>query len=54
MIFLKKSGFGEFEFRQTLFEPIDKITTKDPVRDGYGGGSFVVVRATKIKDYKSH
>lgn len=47
MAFLQKSGFRKFELRQTLFEPLDKITDKEPVREGYGDGSFVAVRATK-------
>jgi len=51
---LGKSGSGNFIFRQTLFKPIEEIKEAEPVRKGHGGGSFIVVRATRIKDCKSH
>ena len=45
---LEKAGFGSFEFRQTLFQPLDEMTEIDTLRAGYGKGSFVVVRGVKI------
>ena len=44
---LRKTGFGEFHFSQTIFRNPDKITAIEPVKSGYGEGSFVVVRAQK-------
>jgi SAM-dependent methyltransferase len=42
---LEQAGFGRFEFRQTLFGPLEELEEVEPVRQGYGQGSFVVVRA---------
>jgi len=44
---LVRSGFTNFAFRQTLAKPLDKMTEVDPVIEGYGRGSFVVIRAVK-------
>lgn len=44
---LEKAGFGSFGFRQTLFQPLDEMAEIDAVREGYGEGSFVVVRGVK-------
>ena len=44
---LKKSGFGNFNFTQTIFHNPVEITDIEPIKDGYGEGSFVVVRAIK-------
>lgn len=44
---LRSAGFGSFEYVQTLFGPLEEIETKDPVRPGYGEGSFVVIKAIK-------
>lgn len=44
---LKSAGFVEFEFRQTLFMPLDQMENPDPVKEGYGQGSFVAVKAGK-------
>jgi SAM-dependent methyltransferase len=44
---LKRAGFADFVFRQTLFKPLGAMVEVDPVKDGYGEGSFVVVRGTK-------
>ncbi len=44
---MRKAGFGQFEYRQTLFTPLDRMESPDPVRHGHGQGSFVVVRASK-------
>lgn len=44
---LKKTGFKDFEFRQTIFNNLDKITQVEKIKEGYGEGSFVVIRAKK-------
>ncbi len=44
---LTKAGFGNFAFSQTLFKPLNEMTDVDPVKEGFGQGSFVVIRGTK-------
>jgi SAM-dependent methyltransferase len=44
---MKRAGFDQFDFRQTLFTPLDRMELPDPVEHGHGRGSFVVVRGTK-------
>lgn len=44
---LKKSGFQNFSFTQTIFHSLAEIKDIEPTRDGYGEGSFVVVKALK-------
>jgi ubiquinone/menaquinone biosynthesis C-methylase UbiE len=44
---LKKTGFKDMEFNQTLFGKLDEIEEVQPPRPGYGEGSFVVVKAIK-------
>jgi SAM-dependent methyltransferase len=44
---LEQAGFGSLEFRQTLFKPLDEMVEIEPVKEGSGQGSFVVVRALK-------
>lgn len=46
---LKLAGFGDFSFRQTIFKPLDQMDDVDAVKEGYGQGSFVVVRGMKEK-----
>ncbi len=41
---LALAGFRGFEFRQTLFHPLDRMEVPDPVREGHGEGSFVAVK----------
>jgi SAM-dependent methyltransferase len=41
---LKQAGFSRFEFRQTLFTPLDQMEGPDQVKEGYGQGSFVVIK----------
>lgn len=43
--YLEKSGFGGFEFNQTIFS--DGDYSKQKFRKGYGDGSFVVIKAFK-------
>lgn len=44
---LLKTGFYDHEIRQTLFMPLDHVAKVEPVRSGYGKGSFVVIKSTK-------
>jgi ubiquinone/menaquinone biosynthesis C-methylase UbiE len=44
---LKAAGFTDFRFTQTIYHPLDEIHEREPVRSGYGAGSFVVIRARK-------
>ncbi|WP_309493383.1 methyltransferase domain-containing protein [Candidatus Hecatella orcuttiae] len=44
---LRKSGFENFHFTQTIFHNLPEITAVEPVEEGHGKGSFVVVRARK-------
>jgi ubiquinone/menaquinone biosynthesis C-methylase UbiE len=44
---LKKTGFKNLEFRQTVFKTLDKIKKVEEAEKGYGEGSFVVIRAQK-------
>jgi len=44
---LKEAGFKNFEFRQTIFNTLDNIDDVEPVKEGYGEGSFIAVRAQK-------
>ncbi|MCD6418792.1 class I SAM-dependent methyltransferase [bacterium] len=44
---LENAGFGDFQLVQTIFRPLSEIDSVEPVRDGYGEGSFVVVGAKK-------
>lgn len=44
---LKEAGFGDFSILQTIFIAPADMKAADPVKPGYGEGSFVVVRGTK-------
>jgi len=44
---LKKSGFNNFTFQQTLFKSLYSISEIEPVKPGYGQGSFVVINSQK-------
>jgi len=44
---LQAAGFTEFEFAQTIYHWPDEIEEPEPIEEGYGDGSFVVVRATR-------
>ncbi|MBI5588714.1 MAG: class I SAM-dependent methyltransferase [Deltaproteobacteria bacterium] len=45
--YLTEAGFRELTFTQTLFKDLKEIKAAEPVKDGYGEGSFVAVRAKK-------
>ena len=48
--YLKESGFKRLKFTQTIFHHLSEIEILEPVKKGYGKGSFVVVRALKPKE----
>ena len=45
---LKKAKFKGFDFSQTIFHNLAEMEGIELVREGYGEGSFVVVRAVKM------
>jgi len=45
--YLKHAGFHQFIFYQTIFSTLNQITKIEPVKQGYGKGSFVVIRGKK-------
>lgn len=45
--FLKKAGFGDFSFVQTIFHDPADIKELEPVKEAYGQGSFAVIKAVK-------
>jgi len=44
---LKKAGFKDFNFTQTIFHNLADIRELEPAKKGYGEGSFVVIKAVK-------
>jgi SAM-dependent methyltransferase len=44
---MRQSGFIEFSFSQTIFRSLSETDDKEPVKLGYGEGSFVVIRGRK-------
>jgi len=47
--YLKKAGFKNLSFTQTIFHRLSAIKKLEPTKEGYGDGSFVVVKAFKPK-----
>ncbi len=45
--YLKKTGFRDFEFYQTIFLSLKEINEVEPTKEGYGEGSFIVIKAIK-------
>lgn len=45
--YLRKAGFKEFNFSQTIFSNITEIKKIENIKEGYGEGSFVVIKAIK-------
>lgn len=45
--FMERAGFGEFRFVQTIFHNPADLKNIEPVKEGYGKGSFVAVKALK-------
>ncbi len=44
---LERAGFKDFAFAQTIFHDLAEIGDVEPVREGYGEGSFVVMKGLK-------
>ncbi len=44
---LEKAKFKKFSFTQTVFSGLDKVKEEETAIDGYGKGSFVVIKAEK-------
>jgi len=44
---LKKCGFKNFEYVQTIFHSLEDVKAIEEIKEGFGEGSFVVVRAQK-------
>ena len=44
---LKKAGFNNFNFTQTIFHNLAEIKDIESIKQGYGKGSFVVIKAIK-------
>jgi SAM-dependent methyltransferase len=47
LVHLKKAGFVKFRFCQTLFGPLQDMQEPSDVKEGFGEGSFVVIKADK-------
>lgn len=45
--YLKKANFKDFNFNQTIFHNLTQIRGIEPVKKGYGEGSFVVIKAIR-------
>jgi ubiquinone/menaquinone biosynthesis C-methylase UbiE len=41
--YMKKTGFQDFYFTQTIFTSLDNINENEQVKEGFGEGSFVVI-----------
>jgi ubiquinone/menaquinone biosynthesis C-methylase UbiE len=44
---LKKAHFKDIQLKQTLFKPMGELKEREPVKEGHGEGSFIVVRGVK-------
>lgn len=47
MDLMRKAGFKEFKVVQTLFKHPSELSEIEPVKEGYGEGSFVVIGGRK-------
>lgn len=45
--YLGMSGFRDFSFSQTIFRPLSEIDSIEPIKEGYGEGSFVIIKAVR-------
>ena len=45
--YLKKAGFRNLTFTQTIFHALEEIKEEEIIREGYGLGSFVVARGMR-------
>ena len=46
---LTELSFAHLSAYQTVFQPLDKIQRMEPIREGYGQGGFVALRAAKAR-----
>ncbi len=44
---LKQTGFYNFSYRQTVFRKLSEVKKVEPIREGYGEGSFVVIKGKR-------
>jgi SAM-dependent methyltransferase len=44
---MRQAGFTDFIFRQTIFRSLSEVSENEPVKPGYGEGSFVAIRGRK-------
>ena len=44
---MRQAGFTDFIFRQTIFLSLSEVNENEPVKPGYGEGSFVAIRGIK-------
>lgn len=44
---METAGFHIHQFKQTIFVPVQEIHKPEPVKDGHGEGSFVVISGVK-------
>jgi len=47
ILLLKRAGFKDFYFTQMIFHNLAEIREVEPIKDGYGEGSFVVIKGVK-------
>lgn len=47
VVHLENAGFTSFTFAQTIFHTLREISEVEPVKAGYGAGSFVVIKGVK-------
>jgi len=47
IFYLKKAGFRDLTFTQTIFHTLEEIKEVEAIKEGYGEGSFVVVSGMK-------
>jgi len=47
---LTELSFAHLATYQTIFQPLDRIERMEPIKQGYGQGGFVAIRATKACD----
>ncbi len=45
---LRYAGFCHFDMVQTVFDPLNDVTSVQMSREGYGAGSFVAIQASKV------
>jgi ubiquinone/menaquinone biosynthesis C-methylase UbiE len=46
---MRGSGFKGFQYVQTVFRNLEEVREKEPIKDGYGEGSFVGIKGIKIE-----